>query len=269
MIKEDTLTQYEKALNKDPKSKAFALLAEAYRENGQIEKAEQIVNLGLQYHPDYVGGQIAKGRIKLTQGHHHDALDCFQTALKLAPDNLLAYQLLGDTYLILKQAKEALKTYKTALFINPHWERAQKIIEKIEVTTAEEFESDLFQMQPLQQTPFQNQSANPAPSPISERTIKIDLDREISFIDALLIRGDLNQAQSRIQQLLPLFPAHPELAQRYQKFIPTELPELIRPLPKRERRAWEQKRQSLDRVLKAIQQRRAIIAKQHFIPSPE
>lgn len=268
MIKEDTLTQYEKAFSKDPKSKAFALLAEAYRENGQIEKAEHVVELGLQHHPDYAGGYLAQGRIKLAQGHHHEALNSFQTALKLAPENLLAYQLLGDTHLILKQAKEALKTYKTALFINPHWERAQKIIEKMEATSAEEFEDDLFQMQPLQQTPL----GAPGNSPeIREPdfTTRIDLDREVSFIDALLVRGDMNQAQERIRQLMPLFPAHPDLAQRYQKFIPTDLPELIRPLPKRERRAWEQKRQGLDRVLKAINQRRALIAEQHFSSSPE
>lgn len=267
-MKENTLTQYEKAFSKDPKSKAFALLAEAYRENGQLDKAEQVVTSGLQHHPDYAGGHLAKGRIKQSQGFHHEALESFQTALKLSPENLLAYQLLGDTYLILKQAKEALKTYKTALFINPHWERAQKIIEKMEATTAEDFEDDLFQMAQLNHKLLEPQPSNPTPQPNGPGQ-RIDLDREISFIDALLVRGNLQQAQDHIQQLMPLFPAHPELAHRYQKFIPTELPEIIRPLPQRERRAWEQKRHRLDQILQAIGHRRSLIAEQHFSQSPE
>jgi tetratricopeptide (TPR) repeat protein len=272
MISNDTLEQYQKLWAADPKSKVFAPLADAYRERGLLKEALQVCEQGLLHHPDYASGHLSMGRVLHAQAKFHEALKHFTEAVKLSPDNLLAYQLLGDTFLSLKQAKEALKAYKMALFIDPKLEKAQKAIKKLEALTSEEFQEDLFEMKNLSSSLKADQTvSDPKPSDFSSNTqpnpspIKhLNLEREISYIDALLVRGDIKKAEERLEQVLPLFPGEPELLKRYALLKPQEIPTPIRPQISREKRALEKKRKALERLEKAIILRKSLIAEQHL-----
>jgi tetratricopeptide (TPR) repeat protein len=266
MITNETLEEYQKILNSDPKSKVFAPLADGYRERGMLEEALKVCEQGLKYNPNYASGHLAMGRILQAQSRFHEALKYFNEAVKLSPDNLLAFQLLGDTFVALKQAKEALKAYKMALFIDPKLEKAQKAVKQLEAITSEEYEADLFEMK-------KTSKSSGSPLKVQETlshnledqvTAKLNLDREISYIDALLVRGDIQKAEERLEQVLPIFPGEPELLKRYSLLKPSEIPTPIRPQISREKRALEQKRKALHKLEKAIELRKALIAKQHL-----
>jgi len=267
MISNETLEQYQKLWANDPKSKVFAPLADGYRERGLFKEALQICDQGLRHHPNYASGHLAKGRVLHAQTHFHEALKHFSEAVKLSPDNLLAYHYLGDTFLALKQAKEALKAYKMALFIDPKLEKAQKAVKKLESITSEEYDADLFEMKNITSGTQVGKVTQPLESENKQegnKTPPLNIERELSYIDALLVRGDIKKAEDRLEQVLPIFPGEPELLKRYALLKPHEMPTPIRPQVSREKRALERKRKALERVEKAIKIRKSLIAKQHL-----
>lgn len=268
MMTNETLEHYQKLLASDPRSKVFAPLADGYRERGLIKEAEQVCRQGLSHHPDYASGHLAMGRILQSQTQFHEALKHFTEAVKLAPDNLLAYQLLGDTFVSLKQAKEALKAYKMALFIDPKLEKAQKAVKRLETISSEDYEADLFEMKnistPSQSSPLTVTSSAQSPPVETQSPPPLNLDRELSYIDALLVRGDIKKAETRLEQVLPLFPGDSELLKRYLLLKPDEAPTPIRPQISREKKALEKKRKVLEKLEKAIELRKALTAEQHL-----
>lgn len=253
------IDQYKKILDKDPRSKIFAPLADAYREINKLIEAEKICLNGLENHPTYASGHLALGRIYIAQNKFTLALNSLSQAVKLSPDNLLAYQLLGDTFIQLKQAKEALRAYKMALYIDPKLEKAQRAINKLESLTADEYEPDLFEMKKIVQEPLP-----PPKEKINTETLSpLEKERELSFIDALLARGNIDLAQDKINSLMPLLPGDPDFAKRYQMLFPSEVATPLKPIVSREKQAWEQKRKKLKQIEKAIQLRQEQFSFEH------
>lgn len=106
-------------LEKDPQSRVFAQLADAYRKEGLLDEAIQICRDGLVAHPTYVSARVVLGRALLEQGALEEAEAEFRRALELAPDNLLALRLLGDISAQQGRSGEAREHYERALRLNP------------------------------------------------------------------------------------------------------------------------------------------------------
>ncbi|MBI2117144.1 MAG: tetratricopeptide repeat protein [candidate division NC10 bacterium] len=106
-------------LEKDPQSRVFAQLADAYRKEGLLDEAIRICRDGLVAHPTYVSGRVVLGRALLEQGALEEAEGEFRRVLELAPDNLLALRLLGDTSAQQGRSGEAREHYERALRLNP------------------------------------------------------------------------------------------------------------------------------------------------------
>lgn len=217
VIDPSTIVKYERTLQKDPKSKVFAALADAYREVGKMELAEEVARRGLQTHPDYVGGYVALGRVLFQTRRFDEAVPVLQKAVQVSPENLLAYQLLGSCFVELKNPKEALKAHKMALFLNPLSERSQQAVRKLEILSAEEFNREFFEdlqsAEAEEETPFTYKKVSNEKTPKLDPQ-KISLERELSFIDALILRGEIPKAKEHLQRLQ--FKGHhgPEIDQR-------------------------------------------------------
>jgi len=106
-------------LEKDPQSRIFAQLADAYRKEGLLDEAIRICRDGLAAHPTYVSGRVVLGRALLEQGALEEAEAEFRRVLELAPDNLLALRLLGDTSAQQGRSGEAREHYERTLRLNP------------------------------------------------------------------------------------------------------------------------------------------------------
>lgn len=208
---------------KDPRSRVFAPLAEAYRKMGLLKEALKMAEKGVKDHPHFPGGRVALGRIYMHETRLKEAEEQFRKAIELAPENVLAYQLLAETYLRLKKSKDALKAYKMLLFMSPDNERAQNAVRKLEALTADEYEDDLFAMKPLEQAvkewdnielEFANDDKKPATETAKMAKKQAYLDRILSLADAYIVRNDIDRALNALNEAERLFGPNPEVVKR-------------------------------------------------------
>ena len=117
-----------KALKKQPSYLFFPLLADIYRQAGQLKIAEKVVQHGVKQHPQSGRGWSVLGRIYFDQGLYKKSGEMFEKALDLEPSHLLALRFLGKVYIQLKDLNQALRVYRTFLLFYPDQEEAQRVL---------------------------------------------------------------------------------------------------------------------------------------------
>ncbi len=113
------IEKYIESLSKDPKSRVFAPLAEAYRKGGLLDEAIQVAQDGLKFNPGYVSGRMALGRAYYDKGMKTEAREELVKVVKSAPDNIMAHKILGEIYQGEGKAGEAVRSFKIVLALNP------------------------------------------------------------------------------------------------------------------------------------------------------
>jgi tetratricopeptide (TPR) repeat protein len=201
--------KYQLMLEKDPQSLVFAPLVDAYRKMGLHEQAAEEGLKGVRLHPQFAGGRIALARVLIERMQWEPAAEQLKEAVKLSPENILAFSLLADCLVKLKRPKEALKAFKMVLFLNPDDEKSIQSVKKLESLTADEFDDDLFQMLPLKtvseaddlQTihPINSGDLSSTGGPVRQ------VDRAISLIDAFIVRNEFQRAQEVLKSSEPYF----------------------------------------------------------------
>ena len=61
-VNPEFVERYQIEFEKNPRSRIFAPLAEAYRQMGLIDEALKVCANGVQNHPDFAGGRVAYAR---------------------------------------------------------------------------------------------------------------------------------------------------------------------------------------------------------------
>ena len=233
----DTLIlKYQKLYAEDTHSRAFAPLAEAYRQEGRIEEALQICQNGIRRHPQFIGAHITLGRIYLDSKKEREACKCFIQAIQLAPENILAHGLLARCWLRLNQPQKALKSLKTVLFLNPDNEQLQEAVHKLEISTSaapsatnnptnsasKPHEESLLAFLPDADTSNRSNVQKLSDSSKKEkedtsflnllnenhqtRTIPREMEKYLSLIDAFAQRGEHDKAFSYLEKLEEKWP---------------------------------------------------------------
>lgn len=82
------IAAYTEILQKDPRSTIFVSLAEAYRKLGHFDDARQIVDKGLQIHPDFSPGYVVLARILCQLDDYDGSGAVFAKALQLDENSL-------------------------------------------------------------------------------------------------------------------------------------------------------------------------------------
>lgn len=264
-----TVEKYQKILEKDPSSQVFAPLAEAYREMGMLKEADKIVTAGVQRHPQFVGGLVSFARIQRELQKLPRALAALQTATSLAPENILAHQLLAEVQLASKNPKEALKAFKMVLFLNPNSQMAQKAVQKLESLTADEYDDEVFSMAKLPDVQWDGVSEEKrnspqedvmmvAPQPTSPSRA---MERMLSLIDAFIVRNDLEKAHALLKDTRLEFGEHPEIQRRMKtlqvRYNDSDEPTPLRPLQSRDKLIRDKKIATLQMMLRRIQEYRS------------
>lgn len=80
------LARYEE----NPRGRAFAPLADAYRKAARFEEALRLCREGIALHPRYSSAYVILGKIHLERGEDQLAREAFEHVLTLDPQNLLA-----------------------------------------------------------------------------------------------------------------------------------------------------------------------------------
>jgi tetratricopeptide (TPR) repeat protein len=268
-VSPEFIERYQLIYEKNPKSKIFAPLSEAYRKMGLLKEALEVAQSGVSLHPDFAGGHVALGRIYIDQENWIEATRQFRTATELSPENILAQSTLAELLLRLKDPKGALKAFKMLLFLQPDNVKAQNAVKKLESLTADEYEADLFAMQPLKEAVRQRENAATPLIPLVEATTGLSLDstklktleRIISLADAFLVRNDLEQARQVLAEAERQFGQHDEIIKRFKLLNPSsadnikEGPESTssgHPLKDRENQSKDEKVQFLRELLSHV-----------------
>jgi len=116
---------------KDPTSRIFAPLADAYRKSKLYDEAIDIVRKGLEIHPDYVSAHLVLARCYYEKDMLQLARGALENVLQFDQQNLIALRLLGDIFARLGEEGEALKRYKQVLEIDPANLELQSIVERM------------------------------------------------------------------------------------------------------------------------------------------
>lgn len=103
---------------KDPKSRVFAPLGDAYRRSKLYDEAINILKKGLELYPNYVSAHLVLGRCYYEKNMYQLAKDEFEKVLQLDQQNLVALNFLGDILANTGNKDEAIETYKQILEID-------------------------------------------------------------------------------------------------------------------------------------------------------
>jgi len=218
------IERYQKLFEKDPKSKVFAPLGEAYRKMGLLKEAKSILQNGVKLHPHFASGRVAFAKVLIDEKDFKGASEQLLAATDLSPENILAQKLLGECFIQIKNLKNALKAYKMVLFLNPNDAQAQMHIRKLESLTADEYEEDVFEMKPLKADISLKNPAKVASNAASGSYKHLQLERILSLTDAFIARMDFERALETIESSENLIGTHRELDKRRQ-FISARLEE--------------------------------------------
>jgi tetratricopeptide (TPR) repeat protein len=190
--------KYQSDFEKNPRSRVFAPLAEAYRKVGMHDRAIEVLSQGIQYHPDYVMGHLGLAFCYYDLKQYNLSYSTLKPLIEHNRDNIRLLKLFSDSCLALDLKNEALDTNKYLLFVNPKDKDVAKIVNQLEKEIEEE---NRFQHRPiiipaeeLGDSEFQNQS------PVN----LFDVDRlknsvKVDFDDWLHI--DLNEKKPQIKDL--------------------------------------------------------------------
>src|ERR1022692_4557729 len=98
-INADFIERFQLIYQKDPNSKVFAPLAEAYRKMGFLKIAHEISLRGVKLHPQFPSGRLALAKILVDLGKTEEAIPELRATTELSPENITAHALLADSFM--------------------------------------------------------------------------------------------------------------------------------------------------------------------------
>lgn len=128
------IERYRELLARDPKSRAFAHLADAYRRQGRYAEAIAVCERGLARYPTYLGARMVLARALGEQGEAARAEAEFRLILGLAPDNIAAHRELGDLLRGGDRPAEALEVYEGLLQLIPFDREVRELVENLQAS---------------------------------------------------------------------------------------------------------------------------------------
>jgi tetratricopeptide (TPR) repeat protein len=109
------LAELRRRWQAEPGSRLFLQLAEEYRRADRHAEAVEVLEKGLEQHPNHVSAHVALGRVRLDMGEPGSAAQALERALELDVTNLVANKLLIEAYLgrgEKERARQRLELYR-------------------------------------------------------------------------------------------------------------------------------------------------------------
>jgi tetratricopeptide (TPR) repeat protein len=124
--------------NKDPQSRIFVQLADAYRKNNMIEEAFEVLQKGLEHHPEYPLAHLIMGKCRFDKRMFAQAKESFQKTLEFDPQNVVALRMLAQTCEITNDEAGQIAAYKGLLTIDPFDDQAKEKLSILEAKQKKE-----------------------------------------------------------------------------------------------------------------------------------
>ncbi|MGD1049350.1 MAG: tetratricopeptide repeat protein, partial [Candidatus Krumholzibacteriaceae bacterium] len=127
---QNLVTRYERGQD----SRVFAPLADAYRKNGEVDKAIEIIEKGLEKFPQYASAHVILGKCFYDKGASERAKGEFRRVLELDAENMVALKFMGDILLAEDKRQEAAECYRRILAIDPTNETVARALKEMEAS---------------------------------------------------------------------------------------------------------------------------------------
>ncbi|HEY7505884.1 MAG TPA: hypothetical protein VH700_17420 [Gemmatimonadales bacterium] len=128
------IEKLERRYAENPQGLTFAPLAEVHRKNGEVQRALDLLGLGLELHPDYIPASIVLGRCHLDLGDVHAAERAFLHVLALDGENVIALKALADISERLFKFDEAERWLQTLLAVDRSNDDAREQLQRVETS---------------------------------------------------------------------------------------------------------------------------------------
>lgn len=136
--------------SKEPKSRIFVQLADAYRKNNMVDEALEVIKQGLQYHPNYPLAYLILGKCYFDKRMYAQSKDALEKTIEIDPINIVALRMLAQVCETLKDEACQLRAYKGIVSVDPTDEMARNKLNTLEagqkkgqvftITLAQEYE---------------------------------------------------------------------------------------------------------------------------------
>ncbi|UCG92183.1 MAG: hypothetical protein JSV97_00300 [candidate division WOR-3 bacterium] len=117
--------------SKDPESRIFVQLADAYRKNSMIDEALDVLNNGLRYHPEYPLAYLIMGKCFFDKRMFLEAQESFEKTLSLDAQNIVALRMLAQTCELLQDREGQITAYRSILNLDPFDAAAKENFERL------------------------------------------------------------------------------------------------------------------------------------------
>lgn len=117
-------------------SRLFAPLADAYRKSGEVDKAIEILEKGLEKYPRYGSAHVILAKCYYDKGATERAKAEFRRVLELDGENMVALKFMGDILLAEDTRSEAAEYYRKVLGIDPTNEEIARALKEMEASFA-------------------------------------------------------------------------------------------------------------------------------------
>ncbi len=126
------MAKYYGMYKKNPRSKVFAPLAEAFRKLGMHDDALKILKEGIRQHPNYALGYIVLAHCYYDLEKYELTYNTLRPIITQNADNISLQKIFAQACIHLGYLEEALDTYKYLLFMNPRDKFFASEVKKLE-----------------------------------------------------------------------------------------------------------------------------------------
>lgn len=102
-------------------STIYGDLANIYKDQGDIEKAKEVLQKGIDKYPNDPNVLFAKINILLSEEKYAEVINSLDAAIQLAPDNYTLFFVQGQSYEEMDNLEQAEISYQKAIEINPEY----------------------------------------------------------------------------------------------------------------------------------------------------
>lgn len=135
-----------KASHAENPARFFMPLASAYREGGEVARAEELLRENLKRHPGYLSAHVLLGRCLADRGATAEARNEFQYVLSVDPQNLIALRTLGEMAAAAGEPDEARRWFGELLSVDPMNAEARQALAALDAPPPVGSEADGFGM---------------------------------------------------------------------------------------------------------------------------
>jgi tetratricopeptide (TPR) repeat protein len=196
------IRRHEERLTRDPRSLAFAQLADLYRKAGRVEEAVGLCRDGLARYPEYTTARLILAKSLMTQNAFSEALDELGAILKLAPRDVQCHRLAAEAHRKVGNLDAAVQHLEQAVALDPGDRESRALLPLLRAAPAGEGEAA---------------AAREAPGLM--RVLRDDTFVTLAFGTLCLEQGAIEEAAQVFTRILRREPHHQEARERLEQAL--------------------------------------------------